>query len=360
MAIDRQLWWGEDEWWREPQYTAPFADRLSPDEISRSVRRVAKVFDAEWATASQGHPAWYWLRMKGSLPLGYLFGLGDDLLSLEGCLRLPSAEHDLRQASHYDSTRLELGLAARFRRQGYAVELRPSLPTGKEADFVVRRGPETVFFEVKWFAEPTGNWARNELSHSLISGIGQLFEGQHRHLSFDVQVSPSMADLIGADQAIDAAVAWGVTDAVVSGIKEHLATGATSFEFEIPGVAYVSVGEPSERLGGVACPMPAPESELRRILRKLIQGAFDQLHPEAPGIVVIQSHAILDENQAKIVVGSLLRLLGEPGRNVSAVVFLPIYSALPPCQPLFRPFFVANELASTPPEQLTVINHVLG
>lgn len=147
-AWQMQFWFGE-QWWREERYRGDLPGNPTLDQIDRAMERVAKLFDEKWWHECLGHPAQLSLFAKGTGPLSFIYELGADLLEIDGSLRSASVVHDLKQSSHFLGVRFELRVAAMLKRRGYDIEFRPVSSNGKSADIAARRGPETVFLELK-------------------------------------------------------------------------------------------------------------------------------------------------------------------------------------------------------------------
>ncbi len=137
--------WYSSKWWYEEQYQRMYGAEIDNGELDRAVACVAEVFNAQWAADTGLHPAHSLLLATG------LYNLGTDLLALEGVRRLPSVIHDLKQPSHYESTRLEVELAALLRRHGYGVEFRPPLPDGRKSD-ILASSDQQLCLEAKYLS----------------------------------------------------------------------------------------------------------------------------------------------------------------------------------------------------------------
>jgi len=83
-----------------------------------------------------------------------------------------------------------------------------------------------------------------------------------------------------------------------------------------------------------------------------LKNAFAQLHPNYPGIVVVQTPSGLDESLTRTVIHGMLASFGEKASNVSAFVFLPVPYGIPTPWALFNAFVVHNPRASVQAAQL--------
>lgn len=344
-------WYGE-RWWLEDQYRG-FLPNVTPEGIETAIARVAKVFGPTWTIGAEPHPASMLFLSRGTLPLEGLVALGSDLLDLEDCLR-PSILHDLRTPSHYGSTRLELGLAAIFRRKSFAVELRPELPSGKRADIRVRAGMESVFFEVKRLAASEAQESISRLSFALIAKVGEILRTDPSPdvptLGYEIELSDAINELMGAGADSDDAFIQGITSQVVTAVTAQLERQSPPFTLGVAGLVRVQIG-PNIR-GSLSGPTISPVADLKRALGKFLRNVGEQLHPDHPGILVCQASSVLDGSIARVLLEPLLASQ-EQARHVSAVVFLPVYSSLPQRQPFFPPFAVLNPAATASARELS-------
>lgn len=358
-ATDQELQWWQDKWWLQEEYTQFYSEKLSPEIVDQAIMRVAAVFDLNWRHRTARHPVYLSLLAKGLMPLEALYSLGSDLLCVDGSLRLPTVVDDLRNPGNYESTRLELEIAAHLKRVAHSIEFRPSVPGGREADFIATHGAQATYFEIKRFRasehQASLQWLAQSVSFSLTDIISRHPSLAERNI--EVALDHGLCDLLGMGPEVDAKVIDVITGQIIRGIEERAEQGEPC-SFEIPSFAVVELGPPGKP--GLAVNYPAPTSltELRRILRKPLTDAIEQLHPDRPGIIVVQTPGQLDEELTRSVVSGLLTHRGVGARHVSAVIFLPEFYSVPKIWSVFNPFSVCNPSATFPAEHLQAYKHM--
>ena len=344
----RRRWW-ESRWWREEEYARLYRERVPPERVDRAMFRLAEVYDEKWAEQTPRHPMYGWLSATGTGPLQALADFGQELLALDGSLRLPSVVHDLRQESHFESARLELQIAARLRVCGHSIEFRPALPNGRQSDFVARHSAEQVYFEIKCLRESELQRALQRLSWSISEAFLDLVRNSdHPALSgqtYEVNLDPWVTTVLGLGDTSDAALIESFKNKILAELRKRL-EDSQPLSFAIPQLATVVIGQTSDGSSSVNCPMAGSDVELKRVLR-LLSEAHEQLHPDHPGIIVMQSQAALDPQTAEMAVGGLVGEQGDRTRHVSAVLVFPVFCSLPQEWVLFRPFAVPNTAART-------------
>jgi hypothetical protein len=100
---------------RRVQTLFALSDRISSEQIVRSIDAVARVFDESWVKSTDAHPASYHLFSQGLDPLQFLVSLGHNLLAVGDCPGFREVLEDLRDPPNYESAFLELSLAALLR-----------------------------------------------------------------------------------------------------------------------------------------------------------------------------------------------------------------------------------------------------
>src|SRR5271157_2516995 len=329
FRLPRTVRWYGEKWWQEEQYRG-YLPNVSPERVDAAVARVAELFGPELAPDAEPHPAWMFLGPRGTLPLECLVELGSDLIDMEGCVRLPSIIRDLLIPSHFESTRLELMLAAVIRREGFCVEFRPELPSGKRSDLRVGNGQQTVFLEVKRLSASEAQESVSRLSMALIIAVGEILRAipwpDAPGIGYEIELSDVVSNLMGAGLESDAAIIQGIVAQVGTELKARLLSEVHPIIYEVAGVVRVRIG-PNVR-NCLSGPTLSPIADLKRALTKFLRNVGEQLHPDHPGVLVCQTGSVLDASITRICVEPLLASQGQ-SRHASAVIFLPVYTSLP-------------------------------
>lgn len=189
-------WW-HSRWWLQEEYVRIYSEKASTEEVDSAISRVTDLYDSKWAEQTPYHPVYCWLLSQGLLPLQFLYQLGQDLLELDGSLRLSSVIADLRNPGNYESARFEMGIAAHLKMKGSRVEFRPPLPNGREADFVAAYEGEQVYFEIKRFQDSRAQLALDHLTRTVSIELSSLtgeggppnLRGRHYQIDIDGAVS---------------------------------------------------------------------------------------------------------------------------------------------------------------------------
>jgi hypothetical protein len=346
----------EAKWWQGKQYRRMLNPGLSLELVDRAMERAFGVFTSGWYAENAKHPACFCFSTRGSGPFTFLFELGIDLLLVSECLRLPSVVNDLRRASAFSSTRTELSLAAALTRYGHQVEFRPPLPHGKCADLAVRDHDETVFIEIKLLSQSEAQVSFQRLCVALVLALSDL---QRRApwsgcagLGYEIDITSKTLGRLGAGAEADEATIAAVVDKVGIDLTSQFANGEPPFDFYAASYARVRIARDAKcTLTG---PPFAPELELKRILQKHFRNPTDQLPPLQAGILVIRTGSVLDATLTRNTVEQLLARQGVEAGQISAVVFLPVYSSFPVRRSMFRAFAVLNPSAQFPAKHLGV------
>jgi hypothetical protein len=344
-----RIWFGE-KWWHEDQYRDVLRGDPTLDEIDRAVERLVEVFDEEWSSECHGHPAAPWLLSKGTGPLEFQYELGADLLEMDGALRIRSVIHGLKQPSEFGGVRFELGMAALLKRNGFAVEFRPPAPGGRAADLAVAKGLEEVFFELKRLDETRIQAAVQRLTEDVMFATSDIMSERFAGTNAPkcaIELLPDALGMLSGDPESDAIVTRTYKNIISEEIIRHCGE-SLPIEFCIPSVADIRIGAAQDQFSGIGHPMLPPEVELKRIMRGCLKEALDQLSGFSPGIVVIQTGAILNPSVATSVIATWLTRADRDLSYVSAIIFLP---AIPPSGGkvwLFPAFAVLNPKARYP------------
>jgi hypothetical protein len=346
--------WRERRWWRECEYTDAFNGQFSPQEIESYIDATGRVFNDKWVLATQEHPIFYTLGMRGLMPLHQIVALGRDLLSVQSSAGYRSLRHDLRDADAFESARVELSIAAAMRDAGHGIAFRPKLETGRESDFIARVADEEVFFEIKILRQSMSSQMMSALSTQLGIDVDQMLRelgGCHADLHVEVVLDPELVELFGAGPEVDRAVLLGLLAKAKELLLQRLGQGKSDIDLPHLGrfkfrskleLPYSHTTFQGSRL----------TAELRRAMRPLLHDAVKQLPRNRPGIVVVRTEAAIDSGQASFIVESIFKSGSIETSHVSAVAFLPMYYALPTRWSTFSPFAVANPCADHEASQL--------
>jgi hypothetical protein len=221
--VIREQW--RELWWLDEEYVRTYRGRLTPEEVDRAIRVVAGVFGPNWAAATASHPIYGLLLAKGLLPLDALYRLGADLLAVKGLPRLGPVIQDLQLAVSYESSRLELSIAAHLVRCGHRVEFRPPLPNHREADIAAtaQGRSQPVYLEVKRLSDSNAGRTAGHLVHSVSCMMQDLVANSNREAlrgrHYEVELDARLADLLGADEEVDSAVVESASRAIRDAVE---------------------------------------------------------------------------------------------------------------------------------------------
>lgn len=333
------------------------------EQVDLAMVRVAEVFDKDWCHSyeSRIHPVWFQIHSRGLNPFQFLSSLGMDLISVATCLRYQQLIEDLRRSEHFSAAFLELWIASQLQQQGHCVELRPELPNGKRADLLTKEDGLGVYVEIKQLSLSDSRKALDQFSLRLLSAIGhfQTVGGVWpKDAGYEIVVSEKMLDSFGAGEDIDEALMEEVVEMAMTELRTRLHATELPLAFDVRGYMNVRVGRGMQsQLSG---PPFAPEREGRRVLGKHFKKPNEQLRPEYPGILLIQSAEALDPVMTRRIIEKLLE---KQPVHLSVVFFV---SVLPPesmAYVFFPAFAVVNPYAQFPAEGLRVfhsLSHIFG
>jgi hypothetical protein len=245
-----------------------------------------------------------------------------------------------------------LDLAAHFKRLGHEIEFRPPLPNGKKADFVVA-SDTSVYFEIKRLQKPERRLAVEELVNRITFALSDLTTRWDNHAvkgpTIEVDLNQTVTERLNrrGDREV---VAKEVIETVVEVVRRELAIG-TRNEFVIPSIGKIKIGT---GISSVSYRLPADES--RRILRTLKEAA-QQLHPDYPGIVVLESGQVLQTEDVQKI-GTVLEQ-SIPEHLVAALVVPEYFGMFEPFSP-FYPFYVLNRKGRYDVRTLKVFSDLLA
>jgi|ERR1051326_8620493 hypothetical protein len=341
----------DSQWWRQDQY-AEYHQIIGLDRIERNIDRVFRVFDKKLAKRWQWHPFGQCIFGKGTSVLEFLQAFGDDLLTVDGCLRLPSVEADLRNPLDCLSARLELELAAHLKRCGSGIEFRPSVLRNKRSDFVVYSDP-LVYFEIKKIQKSDDRLAVEVFVQSLILALSDIVPTSDKPSAKNCQVEIDLHEAV--TQRLESRTARGpvtkeIFEKLIPEIRERVAA-QEACEFVVPSIGKVRIGT-----GRHGVRYRLPKNEAQRILRT-VKEAHMQLHPDHPGIIVIQSGEVLQPEDVQEIGQGLANL---DAQHLAAVAIFPEYFGFPEPFSLFSPFYVLNRKSTYDARRLKAFDDLLN
>jgi len=207
------------------------------------------------------------------------------LLQHEGSIQKFRVKLSRWNSIHFESAIAELDLAAEYKRRGYLIELEPSLPNGEKADFCASKDSVRIYFEVKCIF-----WRRSLEEEAIMDEL------------FDRLGRMNEPFVIGID--IKRGLLRNQTAKVATYIQKKLrklerASVSLPFSFVYP--------ENSEPIVAIDVHVRLPKGERGfisgfnfgggikgdwRDLRSKISSGVSQLHPDYPGVIVIQPHGL--------------------------------------------------------------------
>jgi hypothetical protein len=335
--------WNNNFWWHIEQMRGPLPSGVTLDIADRAMERVAHVFNADWCARPSVHPVFRFMHMTGSMPFRFFLDLGQDLLAVSECLRLPSIEKDLRQENCFVSTRFELEIAALLADAGHAVEFRPPLPNNKIADLAVPENGDKTHYEIKLLNGEEAHASVGILHIQIAEAMSSLTISSSEaspSLGYEVTIAPSILNILGGGAEVDAAVCAAIMSEFNASFVRNVANPPAPVEFLAGPHIHIRIARGiTSSVGG---PPMSPDGELKRILRKHLKTPIDQLPPSGPGILIVQPSSVVDPETSHPIVQNLMRQWGSSGSHISAAVFLPIKGADMVPWMLFEPFAVLN------------------
>jgi hypothetical protein len=258
----------------------------------------------------------------------------EENLKLLSATNVKKFKEKLRQwnTEHFESTITEIEFAAEFARKGFQIEVEPTLPNGKKGDFCITKGSLKIFFEVKTI------FSQKSHEEHLIS---EELCDRYKKLNTRFVICLEILGNFRRSQIFE----------VIKYIEKRLKIlqkGANNFP---QSFVYPETGNPIIEIEAVEL-LPEGEKGFVRYsglevrikgnwndLRSKISSGVSQLHPDYPGVIIVQPHgfstmefdiqnALLGDLKVSILLGRSLPFRGEDrifGKNknkrLSAVVF---------------------------------------
>ena len=341
-------------WWRKDQYRRILPPGLPTDLVDAAMNRAYEVFDPEWRQDNLSHPAIAAITLPGTLSFHFMFEVGIDLLSVDKCLRYGRVLKTLRKSREYFAARTELAVAAALRRKGHEIEFQPPLPNKKRADLIAESHGQTVYIEIKKLLQSDTRWLLDHLSFALLFATGEIFRTEpysnFQGLGYEIRITETVFDILGGDKAANEVAVSRIVSGVVEEAKNRLIRGEPPFCFPAGECVHLRLasGVPSS----VSEPPLSPQHELRRSLAQHFESPGAQLHPDHPGLLIIESSSILEPSATRSQVEPVLCALGDEASQLSAAIFIPVYTSPPVRWGLFRAFPVLNPKARFPAHEL--------
>jgi len=341
-------------WWHEDQYCDILPPGLPAGLVDAAMNRAYEVFDPAWRQSNLSHPAIAAIALPGSLSFHFMFELGIDLLSVDKCLRYGRVIKGLREPSEYFAARAELAVAAMLRRKGHEIKFQPPLPNGKKADLIAESHGQTVYIEVKKLLQSDARGLLNRLSFALLLAVGEIFRAEpysnFQSLGYEIEITETAFDILRGDEAANEAAISRIISDAVEATKDRLVHGEPPFRFPAGECVHLRVASGIQ--SSVSEPSLNPRDELRRSLSQHFKNPGAQLHPDHAGLLIIESSSILEPSATRNEVEPLLCTLGDEVSQLSAAIFIPVYTSPPVRYGLFRAFPVLNPKTRFPAHDL--------
>jgi hypothetical protein len=154
-----------------------------------------------------------------------------------------------------------------------------------------------------------------------------------------------------------------IVSGAVEEAKNRLVHGEPPFCFPAGDCVHLRIGSGIQF--SVAEPSLNPQDELKRSLTKHFKNPGAQLHPDHAGLLIIESSSILEPSATRNQVEPLLCALGDEASQLSAAIFIPVYTSPPVRYGLFQAFPVLNPETRFPahdlhPFQVLAENHAFA
>jgi len=343
-----------DGWWRKDQYRRILPPDLPTDLVDAAINRAYEVFNPEWRQGNPSHPAIAAITLPGTLSFHFMFELGIDLLSIDKCLRYGRVTKSLRKPREYLAARTELAVAATLRRKGHEIEFQPLLPNKRRADLVTESQGQTVYIEIKKLLQSETRWLLNRLSFALLLATGEILRAEpysnFQSLGYEIRISETVFDILGGDKVAKEVAISRIVSGAVEEAKSRLVRGEPPFCFPAGECVHLRIGSGIQ--SSVSEPPLNPQDELLRSLARHFESPGAQLHPNHAGLLIIESSSILEPSATRSEVEPLLCALGDKASQISAAIFIPVYTSPPVRYGLFRAFPVLNPKARFPAREL--------
>lgn len=231
-----------------------------------------------------------------------------DLLQPECSLQKYSNKLKQYDSISFKSVVTELDVASNFKRNGYQILIEPTLPNGKVGDFLATKNGLSIYFEVKRLV------TERILKQSAIS-----FELQTRISGMDEPYAISIELTDAMERSHVAKLSKFILNKLKN-LNTRTISIPYSFEYDENGTILVTItvdarlsDDEKGFIGyfGYPVTMKSDWSDLRNKISKKIS----QLHPDYPGVIVIQPYSInvmLDDMENAILGDLKVNIRGPP------------------------------------------------
>jgi len=208
-----------------------------------------------------------------------------ELLQTEGSIRVFRKKLRQWKTIPFESTITEIELAAEYKRRGYAIEFEPILPNGRKAEFIASKDSLKIFFEIKR-RFPKRFMEENAITNEFL----YRFHNMEEPFVIRIELEKSFHR-----KHTDNAIKY------IKNILRRLETTSFNapyrFYYKENGVilAIINIDMilPKGDKGGISgFNLGGDIKKDWSILRNWIASAINQLHPNHPGVLVIQPYGL--------------------------------------------------------------------
>lgn len=231
-----------------------------------------------------------------------------DLLQPECSLLIYSNKLKQYDSISFKSVVTELDVASNFKRNGYQILIEPTLPNGKVGDFLATKNGLSIYFEVKRLV------TERILKQSAIS-----FELQTRISGMDEPYAISIELTDAMERSHVAKLSKFILNKLKN-LNTRTISIPYSFEYDENGTILVTITVDARLSEGEKgfigfFHYPATIKSDWSDLRNKISKKISQLHPDYPGVIVLQPYSInvmLDDMENAILGDLKVNIRGPP------------------------------------------------
>lgn len=247
------------ELWRRPIETTPCLTDSGRAAAQWAVDKVSNFLGDAWLQAAMAGTVGSWLWAPWNrVPHTYrrIIDLGARIATLEPARRWQDLRRLARQRANWQDVLLQLEVAGFAARDGWDVELEPSLASGKRADLRLTRGRSSFLVESTLLGLSQGFQQVNEYSDRTMSALRNIASRNGLAVSGELQV-------VIPDEALKG---WLKS---VETTAESLGRSRLSAVIEVPGGGRIKLeATPTSERSGLSGPRHVGD-ETRRLVRTL-------------------------------------------------------------------------------------------